>query len=92
MRKSLNLLLIFISLILLALANDLNPNPGPATAGVETAYLCGTYDNPITWDYKLLCVTHMTNGIMLTAKIYIPAHMMSYKIVQLQGIVSSVTA
>ncbi|CAC5424199.1 unnamed protein product [Mytilus coruscus] len=46
--------LAYLSMLLIALSNDINLNPGPD----KTVFLCGTCDEPVTWeDRGIMCDT-----------------------------------
>ena len=55
-----NRLLSFLIMIVLSQANDIHLNPGPSVNhenGIRI-YLCGTCDEPVTWDHKgIICET-----------------------------------
>ncbi|VDI49506.1 Hypothetical predicted protein [Mytilus galloprovincialis] len=46
--------LAYLSMLLITIANDINLNPGPDT----TVFLCGTCDEPVTWEDKVSSRTY----------------------------------
>ena len=55
-----NRLLSHLIMIILAQSNDIHLNPGPSVnhENGDRIYLCGTCDNPVSWDHKgIICET-----------------------------------